>query len=231
MIIAIFLSVADFHGITGQMAQVADGLGAGSNIADGISEVPKTKKMSAKKSFFRKHHSKFDKITPFFSAVSNVFTLLGIMGDSPEVQRIDNLLKVVNKGFMRLETKMNLIKNRLDSLEDVVKREHFWTRLDPDLKKLHEVTARVLLYYDAPNKEAKKHRLAYFDEDEYNDVYDAFIAIKGTFEGKVGRKSLCDTLIENTKTDLQRVLVLSYNLYTRLFQVFLILLLFSTLQK
>ena len=197
--------------------QWSEGLSAGASIATGLSEIKDVKRFSAEKSFLNRHHGKFDKVKPFFSAISKVFSLFGVMGNSPELQRIQNLNKVISKGFVRLETTIDRIKNSLDGLEDEIKRQHFWTRLDPELKKLYQVTERGLYYELQMEGETAADRLASF-KNEYNEMYDAFLAIKGTFEGKTGRKTLCDNLIEISNTDLHRVLIVTYILFDHLFQ-------------
>ena len=202
------------------MGQLSDGLSMGVSIADGLLEAqdikPKGRKIVPR--VVRRHKFKIKKIMPFLGAIASIFGLEGVMGDSQEVQRIDNLLKVVTKGFQRLETKMDRLKIHLDSLVNEIKREHFWTRLDPDLKKLYQVNVRVNLFYNAPDDGVRRLRRAYFTEMEYSEVYDAFTAIKGIFEGNLGRKSLCDQLITFTETDLKKVKLVSDTLYTRLMQ-------------
>ena len=200
------------------MAQLSAGFSKGASITGGLTELKDIKRFTKRKSFVSRHHKKFDKLTPFFGTLLNIFSLFGVMGNSGELQRIENLMKVINKGFERLETKMEHIKNRLDSLDDEVKRQHFWTRIDPDLKKLYQAEARIKLYYNTTDDGLKTERLKYFNEKEYNDMYDAYISIKGTFEGKVGRYAICDTLIEVTNTDLERVLHVLYDLYIGVIQ-------------
>ena len=214
----LYLYLEEYDGLTTLMKQLSAGFSTGAKFTTGLKEIKDIKMFSKRKSFLSRHHKKFDKLTPAFGALLNIFALIGVMRDSPELQRIENLMKVINKGFMRLESKIDLIKNQLDSFEDEVKRQHFWTRMDPDLKKLYQAHARIQLYYSTTNNSLKAERLKYFDEKEYYEMYDVFLAIKGTFEGKVGRYSICDTLIEVTNTDLKRVLQISVELFIDVFR-------------
>ena len=209
-----------------KMTQISHGFDSGSKMVEGLQELSEVKleKLEIKNinlkgiSKMKKLGKVFESVAPFLGALSAVFSILGFGGPSKEEQRIDNLLKVINKGFQRLGKKMDKVKNRLDGLEKEVKREHFWTRLDGDLKRLYEVNARVQLYYNTPNETDQKARLAFFDNYEYSRAYDAFLAIKGTFEGDFGKEPLCQSMIDFSKSDLRRILIVSFNLYTQMIQ-------------
>ena len=53
---------------------------------------------------------------------------------------------------------------------------------------------------------------------QFEKVFDAFLAIAGTFDGSFNGKTLCKTTMEFTKADLKRMRKIAMDLYIRLIQ-------------
>ena len=69
------------------------------------------------------------KFSSFFGGIGAIFSIIGGVFDSIEVQKLDKLLTVVNKGFLKMESKLEDIVADVDNVKHTVQQEHFWTKL------------------------------------------------------------------------------------------------------
>ena len=197
------------------MDKAANSIALVGNVMDGIGKALKALKLVGKLASFA---SSIPVIGAFLGGFSALFSIFGFMGDSVEVQKLDHLLKVVNVQFKRMEQKLEFLERRVGIVEDTVKREHFWTRISPELKKLYSVKQRVLKFYDAKNAKERKHVLVSLDEFKFKRVFDAFVAIEGTFDGTFNGNTLCDIVSDFSKVDLSFIKKILIDLYIRLLQ-------------
>ena len=78
--------------------------GAAKGIADGLVKVFD----KSTKSMLKSLTSTLGKFAPFLGAFGAVASLFGFLGDSPEVQRLDEVIDMLNKGFKRIEVRYSL---------------------------------------------------------------------------------------------------------------------------
>ena len=209
---------AKYDSVASEMEKTAAGLALVQDFADGL------KAFNLVASITR--------FSTFLGAFGALFSILSNFFDSIEVQKLDNLLKVVNKGFLRMESKLEGLEFRVEDVEHTIKREHFWTKLAPEIKKLHTVKERVLNVYNAnSNMERKVAMTSLKSRKQFEKVFDAFLAIEGTFDGSFNGKTLCKTTMEFTKADLKRMRKIAMDLYIRLIQGASDLVVLEKLQK
>ena len=158
------------------------------------------------------------KFSSFFGGLGAIFSIIGGIFDSTEVQKLDKLLTVVNKGFLRMESKLEDIVADVENVKHTVQQEHFWTKLAPELKKLHTVRQRIMNLYKATNKPEREIALKSLNREQFEKVFDAFLAIEGTFDGSFNGKKLCETMTEFSKADIYKIRAIMKDLYIRLFQ-------------
>ena len=198
------------------MDKAANSIALVADVMDGIGKAMKVLKVAGKLASFA---SSIPIIGSFLAGFSAIFSIFGsVFGDSVEVQKLDHLLKVVNVQFKRMEQKLEFLERRVGIVEDTVKREHFWTRISPELKKLYSVKQRVMTFYDAKNAKEREQVLVSLDVFRFKTVFDAFLSIEGTFDGSFNGKTLCDTLSEFSKVDLDFIKKVLIDLYIRLLQ-------------
>ena len=154
------------------MEQVALGYSAAQDIADGVSLI-------LKKGKFDEMSKLLGKLAPFLGAYGAMVNIIGLFGDSPEVQRLDKIMEMLNDGFQRVEYRFDRIEESLKDLENTIKEEHFWTRLRNDLATLNNAQHRVSRYFSVTDPAVRKERQNDLDDAEHNDVFDALNNIKG----------------------------------------------------
>ena len=93
---------------------------------------------------------------------------------------------MVNKGFQRMEGRFDQIEYKLKDLENVVRIEHFWTRINPYLVDLTTVQQRVVDYYNVTKPVEREQRGKDLDDAYYDSTFRAIYAIAGSFEGRLG---------------------------------------------
>ena len=207
--VLIFL-LADFDNTATYMEQVANGFLAGQQVADGLNKVLE------KSQDFKKFAGSIGKLAPFLGAVGPVLTLFSLFGNSPEVERLNLLLEMVNKGFQRMEGRFDQIEYKLKDLENVVRNEHFWTRLHPYLVDLTTVQQRVINYYKVTKPAEREQRRKDLGATYYDSTFRAIYAIAGSFEGKHRQNKLCDAVRDFTQVKRYEVLRVSTLLFNRM---------------
>ena len=192
------------------MEQVANGLLAGQQLADGLNKVLE------KSQDFSKFLGVIGKLAPFLGAAGPVLTLISLFGNSPEVERLNLLLETVNKGFQRTEDRFDQIEYKLQDVENVVRNEHFWTRLNPYLVDLMAVQQRVVDYYNVTKPEEREQRGKDLDATYFDSTFKAIYAIASSFEGKLGQHNLCDDVTNFRQVKRHEVLRVSTFLFNRM---------------
>lgn len=196
--------LAKYNTLATEMNKAAAGIGIAEGIVDGLKEFNIV--------------GAIGKFSSFLGGLGAIFTILGGVFDSSEVQELDNLLKVVNRGFLKIEARLEGLDVEVANVKRTVQQEHFWTKLAPELKKLHTVKERIMNVYRAEDRIERKIAWQALDKEQFEKVFDAFLAIEGTFNGKFNGKTLCQTLIEFTKADAARINVINRDLFVRLLQ-------------
>ena len=191
------------------MEQVANGFEAAADITEGISGVISTGK-------FKRISGSISKLAPFLGAYGAVFNIIGLFGNSPEVERLDQVIGMLNEGFERVEYRFGRIENRIEALENTIKQQHFWTRLRPKLDDLSNVQERVNRSFSVSTPAERAQRLQDLGKDEYDKVLDAMIAIRDTFDGAHGSDPLCKLVTDISDVDRRAVLEVATDLYNRM---------------
>ena len=156
------------------------------------------------------------KFAPFLGAFGSIVGIAGMFAPSAQGQQIQEIMKILNEGFNRMEHRFDRIEERLDDLERTIREEHFWTRLVSRLEDLSNVRSRVTGYLSVSDPAVKASRKADLDMSQYNSVYDAIIAIIDTFDGTNQPLDLCETVKEYSNIDRKVVLGVSIDLYNRM---------------
>ena len=218
------------------MNRAAQGLATGKGLAEGIIKVldkgkPNTLKtaigasedalsvfIKPKKGMLKGFISKVGKLAPFLGALGAAATLIGLFGKSPEVQRLDHVIDLVNDGFQRMEERFDKVEEKLNRQEENIKNEiakqHFWTRVLPHINALSNTEGLVKRYFRVTGL-ARESRKEDFHQLQYNRVYSAINSIKNTFTGK-NVKKLCKEVRKFTNEDRKTVLTISVDLFKRL---------------
>ena len=191
------------------MEQIAHGFSAARDITDGVAAIIETGQ-------FSKFSKLLGKFAPFLGAYGAMFNIIGLFGNSPEVERLDQIIEILNEGFNRMEYRFDRIEQGFENLEDTIREEHFWTRLSPSLEKLSSAQERVTRYFKVTDPATRAVRQEDLDKDEYDKVFDALIAIRDTFEGSNGRDPLCELVTEYSDVDRRTVLRVATDLYNRM---------------
>ena len=191
------------------MQQVANGFLAGKEITAGISGVMESGK-------FSQFASKLNKFAPFLGAFGSMVSIVSLFGASEEEQRLEEVIKVLNAGFNRMEYRFDRIEDQLADLERTITEEHFWTRLTPRLEDLNSVKQRVENFFAVSDPAVRAVRMQDLDIRQYNKVFDAIYAIANTFDGTNSANDLCETVSQFSSVDRRVVLNVAMDLYNRM---------------
>ena len=191
------------------MQQVANGFLAGKEITAGISGVMESGK-------FSQFASKLNKLAPFLGAFGSMVSIVSLFGASEEEQRLEEVIKVLNAGFNRMEYRFDRIEDQLQNLERTITEEHFWTRLTSRLEDLNSVKQRVENFFAVSDPSVRAQRMKDLDSTQYNKAFDAIYAIADTFDGKNTAQDLCETVSEFSSVDRKVVLNVAMDLYNRM---------------
>ena len=200
---------AEFSNYATHIEQVANGLSAAKDITDGVAVV-------LEKGRFEEFSKSLTKLAPFLGAFGAFLNIIGLFGNSPEVERLDQVIEMLNSGFQRMEYRFDRIEQRFEALENTIKQEHFWTRLRPRLEALSNVQARVERYFAVSDPAQRAQRKQDLGDDEYDKVFDAMIAIRDTFNGAHGSDPLCKLVTDFSDVNRRTVLEVATDLYNRM---------------
>ena len=204
----LFLLSAEYSKYATYMEQIAHGFTAAQEITDGVALI-------LKKGRFKEIARSLTKLAPFLGAASAVFEIFGLFGNSPEVEKLDQVIGMLNEGFKRMEERFDRIEKKFEDIEDLIKEQHFWTRLRKPMAELLNVQNLVDRYFlvtDPDDREQRRKDL----EDEYKTVLDAINEIKKTFEGALVDPPLCKALTDFSKVNRKTVLFVSTDLFNRM---------------
>ena len=124
---------------------------------------------------------------------------------------------MLNEGFKEVTHRFDEVEKQLDNMEATIKYEHFFTRFFDSLTTLNSVKVKVKYYLDSSTPEHREAAISRLDNDEFDEVHDAFLAIKDVFLGEIpGVSTVCDLLTDVSNVDRREVLDMSLRLYTRL---------------
>ena len=155
------------------------------------------------------------KFAPFLGAFGSIVGIAGMFAPSAQAQQLQEIIKILNEGFDRMEYRFDVIEERIEDLENTVRAEHFWTRLVPRLEDLSSVRSRVIGYMSVSDPDVRASRKADLDIIQYNKVFNAISAIIDTFDGTNQPSNLCETVKEYSSIDRKAVLDVSIDLYNR----------------
>ena len=192
------------------MGRVANGISSLKDLTNGIGTAMKdgAHKVLA---------GSLSKLAPFMGAVGPLLNLIGLFGPSEEVQRLNQVIKMLNEGFKEITHRFNEVEKKLDSIAANIKYEHFFTRFFDPLTTLSSAKAKVKYYLDSTTPEHREAAISRLDDDEFGKVHDAFLAIKDVFLGEIpGVSTVCETLTDVSHVDRRAILDMSLRLYTRL---------------
>ena len=190
------------------MEQIAHGFTAAQEITDGVALI-------LKKGRFKEIARSLTKVVPFLGATSAVFEIFGLFGNSPEVEKLDQVIGMLNEGFNRMEHRFDRIEKRFEDLENTIKEQHFWTRLHDSMAHLIYAQQLVNRYFAVtkPNERAQRQKDL---EKEYTNVYKAIITIKSTFDVTLGPHPLCKAVTDFSDVNRRTVLEVSTDLFNRI---------------
>ena len=204
----LLLISAEYSNYATHMKQVAHGFTAGKEITDGVAKV-------LEEGSWKKIEKIARNVAPFLGAAGAVFEIVGLFGNSPEVEKLDEVIGMLNEGFNRMEERFDRIEKRFEDIEDLIREQHFWTRLRKpmaDLLNVQNLVDRYFLVTDPDDREQRRKDL----EDEYKTVLDAINEIKKTFEGALVDPPLCKALTDFSKVNRRTVLFVSTDLFNRM---------------
>ena len=218
------------------MNRVAQGLAIGKGLAEGFIKVldkgkPDTLKSAIgsseellgsiepkKGKKLTKFLGKLGKLAPFLGALGAAASLIGLFGPSPEVQRLDHVIDLVNDGFQRMEKRFGKLEEKIANAEEAIKVEitknHFWTRVLPHMNKLSHAEEKVKRYFRVTGA-ARKSRKTDLGLDEYDNVHSAIHGIRDSFTGK-HRAKLCKDVRSFAAESKKMVLTISVDLFSRI---------------
>ena len=191
------------------MGRVSSGFASSMHIMNGVANSLKTGSFTA-------IATTLGKIAPFLGSFGAVASIIGFFGPSPELQRLDQVIGMLNEGFAQIEGRFDQIENQIDYLEDTIKQEHFWTRLTDTLADLNNVEQRVNDYFSVVEPAVREQRKKDLDLTQYNKAYNAILLLEATFKGELGSPPLCSLVSEFTRVDRKAVLHVSIDLYNRM---------------
>jgi len=199
----------EYNNLRADMGKVSAGFGAATNIMNGIVN-------SLKTGDFSHIATTLGKIAPFLGAFGPIASLIGLFGPSPEMQRLDQVISMLNEGFSNIESRFDQLENKIDYLEDTIIKEHFWTRMTDSLAALNTVDQKVNDYFSVVAPAEREERKNDLNLEQLNNAYQAIITIRDTFKGALGAKPLCELASEFTRVNRMAVLHVSIDLYNRM---------------
>ena len=190
--------------------QVANGLSAASEMLNGVATILKDGK--AHKTLF----NLASKFAPFLGAYAPVVAIFGLFGSSPELQRLDHAIGLLNDGFRRMEYRFDSLEMSIEDLGKNIEKAHFWTRIKPGLQAFDSIDARVKDYFAVTNPTYRQQRAKFLDKQQYHKIYDAIDALNNDFIGKYPTGSICQEVTHFTSNDRRATVNIITDLYTRL---------------
>ena len=201
------LFLGDYNNFATETGKLAEGLGGGEGLLNGISGLLSGTSRIGKA---------LNKIAPFFGAFSAIAGIVGFYGDSGEVQRLDQVIEMLNEGFKGMNERFDRFETRVDQLEAVLKEESFWTRLNDKILDLVSVEDRVKDYFNGLSPANRAAALQRLDDDEYDKTYDAVSALHAYFGNSLPTRSICESVIDFSAVNRSKVMQISVDLYSRL---------------
>ena len=183
---------------------------AGQQVADGLSQILK---LSDTTKDLGKLIGAF---APFLGAFSAVVSIVGLFGSSPELQRMDLVIDILNDGFSRMEYRFGSLEGKIEDLERTLIEAHFWTRVKPHLENVVNVNSRIKDYFDVTKPEHRETRADLLDKSQWQKQYDAFVALRHDFDGEHLTGSICKEVKYYTNVDRRRVVEILVHLYSRM---------------
>ena len=154
------------------MAQVAHGFAAAKDIADGVAQI-------LGNGTFNRMSKALAKLAPFMGAFGAMVNIVGLFGDSLEVQRLDKIMETLNNGFQRVEYRFDRLERGLQDLENTINEQNFWTRIRDDLATLYNAEELVKDYFETTDPAARRQNQKDLNYAEFRKLETALNSLKG----------------------------------------------------
>merc|ERR550534_1743085 len=225
-------SCSDANGATAtRFQQVAHGLTAAGQVADGISKFMDA--MEVPKALFQK----LGAVGALFGAFSSMVSIIGLFGDSLEVQLLNKLLKTVNEGFDRMESRFDRVDDKLNRLVNQLHKDSFYEGVLPHVGKLQSLKINVEEYIqgfshcdDATNCAHLNQKRQDLERYDYVELEESLNSIHRGFTGFIGQPPMCELMTKATEVDRLKVLEAGIELYQHLIRGVADLLMVGALQ-
>ena len=100
------------------MAMSVAGLTIGQEMVEGLENAITDWNFKGKQNPLLKMASKLSKLGSFLGGFGGVMELLGLFETSPEVQRLDHVVEMLNSGFQRIEGRFDDVEEKIKNLEN-----------------------------------------------------------------------------------------------------------------
>lgn len=181
---------------------------AGEQVAEGLSRISKLKKVA------KGLGKVLGAYAPFLGGISAMVSIVGLYGDSPELQKLNQVIDLLNDGFTRMEIRFDELGGKINDLNRDLKEESFWLMVRPDLKALDSVHERINDYLGVSDPKTRKDLAANLNEAQWDKQYDALNALEKGFNGEFFPGGFCRKVTEFKNADRREVVRILVKLYS-----------------
>ena len=198
------------------MGRAASGLQAGMFFTNAIGNMLKKDKMSKALQSVTKA---MGSLGPALGGFAAILTMTGLFGPSEEVQRLNQLISMVNEGFKNMNGRFDELDKKFEDLANLIGKSAFYTKLNAHSLNLIVVKTKVALYFEENDHVKKAMSRKEITEDLWTQGYDAMIKLKAYFEGELGHsQSICKMVRDFTDQHRLQTLQTSLQIFNRMVQ-------------
>merc|ERR1719494_318438 len=198
------------------MGRAASGLQAGMFFTNAIGNILKKDKMSKALQSVTKA---MGSLGPALGGFAAILTMTGLFGPSEEVQRLNQLISMVNEGFKNMNGRFDELDKKFEDLANLIGKSTFYTKLNSHSLELIVVKTKVALYFEENDQVKKAVSRKDMTEALWTRGYDAMIKLKAYFESELGHsQSICKMVRDFTDQYRLQTLQISLQIFNRMVQ-------------
>ena len=202
----------DLNENTVNVNRVAYGLEAGDDITTGLTYMKSEAKL--------KHTllGLVGKIGPYLGAMGAAASIISSFGTSPEMQKLNQIINVVGKGFNQMEDRFDKLEAGLDELGSEMEDGFFQESIIPELKKLNLADNDVKEYFKKATNETERKALviAFTRDSQVTKLRSALNSLVNIITGEITSKTACSKLISAFVGDRRKIVDRLVRIYTRI---------------
>ena len=208
----VILEEYNHHRLT--MGKAASGLQASMFLTNSIGSILKKDNMG---NMLKSVTKVLGGLGPALGGFAAILSMSGLFAPSEELQRLNQLVSMVNDGFKNMNNRFDQLDKKFDDLANLIGESAFYLKLNSHLLDLINVKTKVAFYFEENNQTVKAINKLDINERLWTKGYDALISLKAYFEGELGHsQSICKMVTDFTDIHRLKTMHTSLQIYNRM---------------